>query len=410
VVLKVILTCYFLITLMFSFLKDIGIGIVPSYFDEGICLLALMFLIYKQSIQLVYFRYFLVFFVINCLNAFLSYLNFEFIRFFLDFYLFLKPIIFLLFLSCLSPRLFSKIYFFVLNFSRIYLVTAFLCLPIHYIFLPFGFDDQRFGLYAYRFIASNAGDLTNMLLVTTLISSSSNAKKSSAIYTIIGIILLMSTLRFKAFVIVLAYLILLNRNVIKFLFNWIKSKAERKTLFSFGNFLVVFPFAVLIVLPGYSQFVTYFLSDNMTPRFLLTIEGFNIFIKNFPFGVGPGFYGSAASSLFYSPIYVDLGWVNYYGLGPNSEVNFLNDSFWPMVIAQYGFIGLIVVLLMYRNFIYSYLSFNTIHSFRYSIITVVSLLLSTLGSSIFIGHIGLFYILGRFVLEHQAIRFKNLIG
>ena len=103
----------------------------------------------------------------------------------------------------------------------------------------------------------------------------------------------------------------------------------------------------------------------------------------------------------YSPVYTELGWADHWGLGENADTNFLNDTFWPMVMAQYGLLGLIIVIVIYRNFFYSYFSTHTFNSFKYTLLSILSLFLSTIGSAIFIGHIGLFYILSKFLIDNS---------
>ena len=92
------------------------------------------------------------------------------------------------------------------------------------------------------------------------------------------------------------------------------------------------------------------------------------------------------AKLYYSPLYEDLGYNNFYGLGEYDGL-FLNDNFWPMVIAQYGIIFLVLYIsLVYRllsNF-FNKITFNQISS----IIVIFSLISSTIGSSILTGPIG----------------------
>ena len=198
-----------------------------------------------------------------------------------------------------------------------------------------------------------------------------------------------------------AYLLFQNRIIFRSSYNFLKRKVLEKKLFSIRTFLAILPLTILILIPGWTQFDQYFLTtDEFSPRLLLTIEGINIFNENFPFGVGPGYYGSAAASFFYSPVYTDLGWDNNWGLGEDPDVNFLNDNFWPMILAQYGLAGLIVVLLIYKKFIYDYLSFKSSHSFVYSLLSLFSLIIGTIGSAIFIGYLGLFYILNKFIIDN----------
>jgi hypothetical protein len=305
-------------------------------------------------------------------------------------------------LSQISPNIFKESFTFFLITSRFYLILGFFFLPFHYLFDSFVFYDTRFGLNAYNFIAMNAGDFTNMLLVTTLISSTGKSKRQNFFFILIGILLMLSSLRFKAFVISLALVIFLNKRILIVIFNLLREKFLKKKVFRFKNLLRLLPLAIIILLPGYTQFSKYFLSEDMTPRLLLILEGLNIFKENFPFGIGPGYYGSAASSLLYSPIYTELGWTNHWGLGENPETNFLNDSFWPMIMAQYGFLGFIVVIAIFRKFFYSYFSIKSLNSFKYTLLSILSLLLSTIGSAILIGHIGLFYILSKYIIENPS--------
>jgi hypothetical protein len=68
----------------------------------------------------------------------------------------------------------------------------------------------------------------------------------------------------------------------------------------------------------------------------------------FPLGAGFGRFGGWIASLYYSPLYHQYGLSSVYGL---SEANpsFLQDSFWPHVIGELGFIGagLFVAALVY---------------------------------------------------------------
>jgi hypothetical protein len=399
---KQIFKLFFLITLLFKPINDIGFGFISNYFDELICVFLLIYCIIKNRVSKTYTSLILLFIIVNLINAFNSRMPFDLFRFVLDLFLFLKPIIFIMVLSQISPNIFKESFTFFLITSRFYLILGFFFLPFHYLFDSFVFYDTRFGLNAYNFIAMNAGDFTNMLLVTTLISSTGKSKRQNFFFILIGILLMLSSLRFKAFVISLALVIFLNKRILIVIFNLLREKFLKKKVFRFKNLLRLLPLAIIILLPGYTQFSKYFLSEDMTPRLLLILEGLNIFKENFPFGIGPGYYGSAASSLLYSPIYTELGWTNHWGLGENPETNFLNDSFWPMIMAQYGFLGFIVVIAIFRKFFYSYFSIKSLNSFKYTLLSILSLLLSTIGSAILIGHIGLFYILSKYIIENPS--------
>ena len=72
-----------------------------------------------------------------------------------------------------------------------------------------------------------------------------------------------------------------------------------------------------------------------------------------------------------------------------------------MIIAQYGFLGLIIVLTIYKKLIYDFVVFKNRYEFRYSMIILFSLIMSTLGASVLIGNMGLFLIFGKFIIESR---------
>lgn len=394
---RTLLKLFFLITLFQNLFNDFGF--IVNYYDEFICVFLLLYGIIKNRISRSFTILIFTFIFINLINAYNSKLPFDPYRFILDVFLFLKPVIFLMILSQIPTKLFKEVFNFSFFISKSYLIAAFLFLPVHYFFGFFEFFDTRFGLNAYQFISNNAGEFTNLLLVSILISTSSGSSKQKMFFNIIGVILLMSTLRYKAFALAFILIIFSNRKILSKIYYFFKRKIERRKIFTLINLLKILPLILFFSIPGYVQFSNYFLSEDVTPRLLLLLEGTNIFLNNFPFGIGPGYFGSATSSLMYSPIYSELGWTNHWGLGENPEQNFLNDTFWSMIIAQYGFLGLIMVLIIYRKFFYIFFSIRSINLFKYSLLAIFSLIISTIGSSIFIGPLGLFYIMSKYSIE-----------
>jgi hypothetical protein len=61
---------------------------------------------------------------------------------------------------------------------------------------------------------------------------------------------------------------------------------------------------------------------------------------HFPFGVGIGRYGSYGSVVDYSPIYYEFGFDKIFGMSPTYGA-FIQDTFWPQILGETGFIGLI---------------------------------------------------------------------
>lgn len=404
--LKFIIKSFFVITLFNKLIIEvIGLDFITTYFDEIICLFFAFFIIFNNKVSRTFLTLILVFVIVNFISVFLYEFPFESKRFLLDTFLFLKPIIVFMALLNVNSNVFKECFPFFLILSRTYIFLSILCLPLNYFTDIFELSDLpvlRFGLKSYSFVAHNAGEFLNLVLVTGIISTLGKNKWHNKLFALSCIILLLTTLRFKGFVIAFAYLLFQNRLIIKSSYNFFRKKIISRKLFTFRTLITISPLVILLLIPGFSQFSNYFLSDNLGPRLVLTLQGYNLFIENFPFGTGPGLFGSATASLYYSPIYTELGWNDNWGLGENPDVNFLNDNFWPMILAQYGFIGTIIVILIYKKFIYEYFSFSSQESFIYALLSLFSLLISSIGSAIFIGYLGMFYIINRFIIHNAA--------
>lgn len=81
------------------------------------------------------------------------------------------------------------------------------------------------------------------------------------------------------------------------------------------------------------------------PRLLAYAIGYQIAIENFPFGSGPATFASRGSMKNYSPIYEKYGLDERWGFRESDDVHFYNDTYWAQIIGQYGFVGLVLVLL-----------------------------------------------------------------
>lgn len=109
---------------------------------------------------------------------------------------------------------------------------------------------------------------------------------------------------------------------------------------------------------GYDQFSYYFTMDGAA-RNELTRVAFMVASRFFPFGSGFATYGSSvtADPNYYSSLYYEYGLNTVQGLVPGHS-NFLSDTFWPIVLAQFGWIGATCYCLM--------LVFLTIFTYRAS--------------------------------------------
>jgi hypothetical protein len=82
----------------------------------------------------------------------------------------------------------------------------------------------------------------------------------------------------------------------------------------------------------------------------LLYESFAVAKEHFPLGSGFGTYGSWASAIYYSPLYFKLGLDQVYGLSPE-HYGYVADTYWPMVLGQFGLIGFMSMLWIFSLFL-----------------------------------------------------------
>jgi len=311
----------------------------------------------------------------------------------LDLFLFCKPVVLLLLFLSLSDRVRITFLKYVSESAFVFVMLAFFFYLLNLSFPVFEAFEVRLGLEAYSFILSNPGEFLNMLVILGGAMFSASSSKRMMLGTVLTIFLALTTLRFKAFVVV----------VFGLMVAWFFSEAVRNRFEKKGielSFKKLFPVSRILfvlaisALPGWVQFEKYFLGDVMTPRLFLVINGVAVAGEYFPFGAGPGTYGSAVSKMYYSPLYVSLGFDQKYGLS-SDETNFLSDNFWPMVFAQYGVSGALLVFGIYALLVKYLLERIGVKGRQITVFVVFlfSLVMSTLGAAILIGPIGCLYMM-----------------
>ena len=95
----------------------------------------------------------------------------------------------------------------------------------------------------------------------------------------------------------------------------------------------------MVVLVSYDQFEYYFVElSGESARFALNSTGPKIAMDYFPIGTGWASFGSMFSIEPYSPVYHAYGLDTIWGLTPSMSL-YVADCYWPMILAQTGFIG-----------------------------------------------------------------------
>lgn len=154
----------------------------------------------------------------------------------------------------------------------------------------------------------------------------------------------------------------LKKSMLEAAFIWsifiIISGSLKLRLASMFFLVIVLP----IILTVMSQQILYDLQVNLNylddvgaeghVRLAMYLTSFSIALENFPLGSGMGSFGSTASIFnYYSPLYFDYGIDKIGSNGPefvnSDQGSTLLDTFWPHILGEMGFIGLIIFLSLF---------------------------------------------------------------
>lgn len=197
------------------------------------------------------------------------------------------------------------------------------------------------------------------------------SEKIISIYSVINIIILISTLRFKAIGSAIAAIIMAI---------YIDKSNKNLSISKLGLI------GLVLLIVAYDQISFYFLENNGYARQELTEKSLEIAKDYFPVGTGFGTYGSYYSTVEYSPVYYTYKLSNIYGLQKKYSI-FASDSFWPMIIGQFGYLGTIIyIYILCIVFKMIQTEFNKKNKYNYisKIICIAYLLISSTAESAFV--------------------------
>ena len=89
------------------------------------------------------------------------------------------------------------------------------------------------------------------------------------------------------------------------------------------------------------------------PRYLFFYYGGKTANTYFPLGSGFATFGSDQAARNYSRLYYQYGFNSLFGMN-TEDGSFLSDTFWPMAIGQFGWIGSILYILIYVRIFFSF--------------------------------------------------------
>jgi hypothetical protein len=197
-------------------------------------------------------------------------------------------------------------------------------------------EGSRYGLPSIQLFYSHPNELTtNTILLLSLVTALSAFLSKGKLCIALLILLTVAGLRAVHIAVIAVYFALY---VIIFIY---------RPKFSAKHIIILLP---AILLLGWSQIEHYFIEISFSARNQLMIQSLNIARDYFPLGTGFATYGSAFSINPYSPVYYMYNLHVVYGL-TESIFAYASDTFWPMILAQTGIIGLVsYVVLLFRFF------------------------------------------------------------
>lgn len=211
-------------------------------------------------------------------------------------------------------------------------------LAIINLFFDIGMHTEYvYGLRAFHYIFLRVGNLNGvcaeilMIFTINLFYISRHKKRQQILFIVMTWLLMISTLRSRAFVYAVLYLV----------GYWYFVKGKRIHV-RIRYLMPVIVIGLWICLPKIQY---YFLESTRTARAVLLRYGIKTAVTYFPLGAGFGSFGTYAAKFYRSPLYDQYGFSGYYGLSEDNGA-FLTDNYWPAICAELGFIGAIIMMIL----------------------------------------------------------------
>ena len=206
-------------------------------------------------------------------------------------------------------------------------IVLFILVISNYFVDIFPYYEIRFGIKSQQLFFTHPTYLVvTSSIILALLSIYIDEDKKTYIYMGMITVVIISTLRTKAIMFLVAYIYLLFIVVI------------RKRKLSIIDIIIL---GLIAVGMGISE-VREYLQNPDWARSAISINSLDIAKNHLPFGSGFGTFGTWISGVNYSPLYFNYDMQTIWGLAPD-YYNFVSDTFWPMILAQFGFIGLIIM-------------------------------------------------------------------
>lgn len=377
---------YFLLFCIYLFVFQNVIELyVPifKYFDELISILALPIIFFKikrkdknilnkENILLIGSFVFMMFLGI-CSN--IKYKYQEFMPIFSDIIVVFKFFGVYYFSKCiLTNEKIDKYKDDLLRNVKCIIMFLFIFTILNYVFNIFD-GDIRYGIKSNRLFYQHTTFLVavSVFLISLLLILQ---KKTINRYSLIVLFIMCTTLRSKAIAFAITFVIL-----------GVYLERYNKKI----SIIKLAMLGIICVVVAFNQVKYYFVEIENSARATLLKTSIEIAEDYFPIGTGFATFGSHFSAESYSVVYRMYNIQNIYGL-EEGKVHFVSDNFWPMILGQFGVIGLICyvvcIILIFKNIQDKY-SERYKYYYIAKIACIVYLLISSTSESAFVNSISI---------------------
>ena len=319
----------FLILLVSSLFGKFFPGNIDGFGDELCCLFVMLLIFFKAVKRPIVSREMkpvLIFFAIAlcfgiCGNVFFHYVTSAscVVR---DMFFTYKPYIFLLFGLLYVKNNNEKFFRFVQNISKIMIcLISFMSIIDHFVDLGL----KKNGGFTFFSTGTSSGIAWWLILFVSLVFMGGGKRFVYLFLAAIPLIFIDSGLgNFSLAMTIPVYFLVEKRKKIKMRY-----------------LVLIIPIG--LYLAG-TEINSYLMNDS-APRYIMHKYAFITAKDCFPFGSGFGTFGGNTAIDYYSPLYYKYGFSNMYGMSPENP-SFLMDSYYPMIIAQFGYVGLFAFIFM----------------------------------------------------------------
>ena len=150
---------------------------------------------------------------------------------------------------------------------------------------------------------------------------------------------------------------------------------------------------VLVVILGWERFDVYYVSgfdSEETARPLMLRAAWQILWDYIPFGPGLGTFGTAASAVYYSPLWAEYNLDNVWGLQNYGCVAFHGDTFYAS-LAQFGWFGIAMFIWFWARRVTAFYNIPDMRYYKVAFMTFFCLVIECFGDSSYLSGKGMGY-------------------